>query len=283
MNYRHIYHAGNFADVVKHITLLQLLRHLCKKPEPFCYLDTHAGIGRYPLDAAQALKTLEYQSGVGLLVDLGNLPAAVGDYVARVLEFNPAYSREQTLRVYPGSPALARALLRPQDRAVLAELHEEDAQSLKSLFRGDPQVAVHRMDGYHALKAFLPPKERRGLVLIDPPFEVTDEFERMVEGLTQAHRRWATGIYALWYPVKDRREVHRFHQALKKTGIRKQLLVELCLYPDDDPRRLNGCGLVIVNPPWQLDQQLAAAMEALAEHLARTDKPRITVDWLVPE
>ncbi len=283
MNYRHIYHAGNFADVVKHITLIELLRHLAKKPEPFCYLDTHAGIGRYPLTAIQAQKTLEYRGGVGRLIDAAALPAPLADYVALVRSFDPTAQSSEQLQVYPGSPALARALLRPQDRAVLAELHSEDGPALKRLFAGDPQVAVHLMDGYHALKAFLPPKERRGLVLVDPPFEVEDEFERLVEGLKQAHRRWATGIYALWYPVKDRREVHRFQQALKKTGIRKQLLIELCLYPDDDPRRLNGCGLVVVNPPWQFDEKMREALTALAPLLTDPAQTRIVVDWLVPE
>lgn len=279
MNYRHIYHAGNFADVVKHLTLVALLEQLQRKPQPFCYLDTHAGLGEYSLESEQARKTLEYVNGVGRLLQARNLPAEIEHYLALVRARNPAGA----LQRYPGSPALARALLRPQDRAVLMELHPEDAAVLKTRFRGDDQVAVHHMDGYHGLKAFLPPAERRGLVLIDPPFEVTDEFERMVEGLRQAHRRWPTGVYALWYPVKDRRGVWHFHQDLKKSGIRKILLAELCLYPEDDPERFNGCGMVIVNPPWQLDSRLAVLLPVLAAHLGDPAQARVTVDWLVPE
>jgi 23S rRNA (adenine2030-N6)-methyltransferase len=282
MNYRHLYHAGNFADVVKHLTLVLLLEHLRRKPEPFCYLDTHAGIGRYPLDSIEAQKTGEYRAGIGKLLTATALPAPIADYRGLVLAADPL-NQPSKLHAYPGSPLLARALLRPQDRAVLMELHPADAGTLKRLFRGDIQVAVHHMNGYHGLKAFVPPKERRGLVLIDPPFEVEDEFEQLLAGLVEAHRRWATGIYAIWYPIKDRRGVWRFHNALKKTGLRKLLLAEFCLYPEDLPDRFNGCGMIIVNPPWQLDARLRELYSALTERLGEPDQARVNVDWLVPE
>lgn len=281
MNYRHIYHAGNFADVIKHVVLLTLLEHLRRKPQPFCYLDTHAGIGRYPLASVEAQKTLEHQGGIGRLYGATDLPPPLADYVARVGASNPANSR-QTLAVYPGSPLLARSTLRPQDRAVLMELHPQDATTLKALFHNDRQVAVHAIDGYQGLKAFLPPKERRGLVLVDPPFEAADEFDRLLDGLQTAYRRWATGIYALWYPVKDRRDVQRFQRLLVKTNIPKLLLAELCLYPDDRPDRFNGCGMVIVNPPWQHDEQLRTLLPVLAARLAEPGAARMRLEWLTP-
>lgn len=282
MNYRHLYHAGNFADVCKHLCLLALLDHLRKKPEPFCYLDTHAGIGRYELSRMEAQKTGEYHGGIGKLLGAQALPPELTDYVERVIGFD-AGNRRDALRVYPGSPALARGKLREQDRAVLVELHPADFETLKALFRGDRQVAVHHMNAYHAMKAFVPPRERRGLVLIDPPFEIEDEFEQLVSGLQEAHRRWPTGIYAIWYPVKDRREVFRFHAALRRTGIRKILAAEFCLYPEDLPDRLNGSGMVIVNPPWQIEQRLLPNLQALAALLTTPEQARISIDWLVPE
>lgn len=279
MNYRHIYHAGNFADVVKHVVLLTLLQYLHKKPQPFCYLDTHAGIGRYPLDSVEAQKTLEYHQGVERLYTAAGLPQEIADYIERVRGSDPANSTGH-LAVYPGSPLLARGLLRPQDRAVLLELHPSDAASLKALFRSDRQVAVHATDGYQGLKAFLPPPERRGLVLIDPPFEAVNEFERLVDGLREATRRWPTGMYAVWYPIKDRRDTYRFEAALKKIGLPKLLLAELCLFPDDLPDRFNGCGMAIVNPPWQHDLLLQKLLPALAARLAEPVHGRYRVEWL---
>lgn len=279
MNYRHIYHAGNFADVVKHVVLLSLLQHLGKKPQPFCYFDAHAGIGRYPLDSPEAQKTQEYQGGAARLYAAAEPTPLLAEYIRRLREADPANTDER-LAVYPGSPLLARACMRPQDRAVLMELHPQDAARLKALFRGDRQVAVHMTDGYHGLKAFLPPKERRGIVLIDPPFEAADEFARLASGLQEAHRRWATGIYAVWYPVKDRHDVRRLQTALQASGLPKLLLAELCVYPEDRPDRLSGCGMVLVNPPWRHDLLLQELLVALAAHLAEPDAARVRVEWL---
>lgn len=279
MNYRHIYHAGNFADVFKHVILLSLLQHLHKKPQPFCYLDTHAGIGRYSLASTEAQKTLEYSQGIGRLYTAPDLPPLLAAYVEQVRAADPANTAAEPL-VYPGSPLLAQALLRPQDRAVLMELHPADATSLKALFRGNKQVAVHATNGYHGLKAFLPPPERRGLVLIDPPFEAPTEFAQLIDGLGKATRRWPTGIYAIWYPIKDRRATQRFEKELQKVNLPKVLLAELCLYPEDLPDRFNGCGMALINPPWQHDLLLQELLPQLAAVLTEPAQARHRVEWL---
>jgi 23S rRNA (adenine2030-N6)-methyltransferase len=186
------------------------------------------------------------------------------------------------LRWYPGSPRLARTFLREGDRLLLAELHPEDVETLRREFRGDRQVAVHHMDGWLGLKAHLPPKEKRGLVLVDPPFEATDEYERLAAGLALAHGRWPTGIYALWYPIKDRATVWRFHQALEDSLIPKILAAELTWSSEDRQDRLNGCGMAIVNPPWKLAEELETALPALHAAMgAEGGGP--TLEWIAPE
>ncbi len=274
MNYRHAYHAGNFADVVKHAVLALLLGHLRKKPTPFCVIDTHAGIGCYDLTAEAAAKTGEFQHGIGRLLETGPLPALLDDYLAAVKAVNPGWPE---LRFYPGSPWISRSQLRPTDRLTLVELHPEDATALKREFAGDRQVSVRAEDGYQALKALLPPKERRGLVLIDPPFEADDEFQRMAKGLGHALQRWPTGLYGLWYPIKGRAPVQRFLGELATMG-RPCLAAELHLFPDDRPDRLNGCGMVLLNPPWKLDVALAALLPVLGQRLGAKGPTQVT--WL---
>ncbi|WP_448204729.1 23S rRNA (adenine(2030)-N(6))-methyltransferase RlmJ [Azospirillum sp. sgz302134] len=278
MNYRHIFHAGNPADVMKHAVLALIIDHLRAKPTPFCVLDAHAGIGRYDLDSEQARKTLEFEDGIGRLFGHPLPHPALQPYLDAVAALNP----DRRLRWYPGSPRLARALLRDQDRLVLNELHPEDVQTLKAEFAGDRRVSVQQADAYHALKVNLPPKEKRGLALIDPPFEKADEFTRMAEGLKAAHKRWPTGVYALWYPVKEQAAVWRFQEAVENTGIRKILTVELTWHPEDTHLRLNGSGLLIVNPPWKLDETLRDMLPALHAVLPSTGGG-VKVDWLVPE
>lgn len=281
MNYRHAYHAGNFADVVKHAVLALAIERLKVKDAPFCVIDTHAGVGRYDLSAPAANKTGEYKTGIGRLLaqDPDTLPSELRPYLAAVKALNGGGG----LRWYPGSPRLVRSLLRRQDRLVAIELHAEDAATLAALFERDPQVKVQQMDGYGGLKALLPPRERRGLVLIDPPFEERDEFERLVQGLRQAYRRWATGHYVIWYPIKDRVPVAAFHDALKAMGIARILAVELLLRAADDAERLNGCGLVLVNPPWPIEDKLRKLMPALATLLGTEPGGGARVAWLVPE
>jgi 23S rRNA (adenine2030-N6)-methyltransferase len=285
VNYRHAYHAGSFTDVVKHAVLALALERLKAKDAAFCVLDTHAGIGRYDLTAPAARKTGEYMTGIGRLLerDPQSLPGELRPYLGAVRALNGGALRQGGLRWYPGSPRLVRSLLRRQDRLMALELHPEDAAALAALFERDPQVTVQQMDGYTGLKALLPPKERRGLVLIDPPFEVKDEFERLVQGLRQAHRRWATGHYIIWYPIKDRQPVAAFHDALKATGIARILAVELLLRPAEEPQRLNGCGLVLVNPPWPIEDKLRKLMPVLATILGAEPGGGSRVEWLVPE
>lgn len=278
MNYRHIFHAGNAVDVVKHAILALLIERLKAKPTAFCVLDTHAGIGRYDLRSAEALKTREFEEGIGALFTAESTPSDLVPYLDAVRAANP----DGRLRWYPGSPALVHQALRPNDRLVLIELHPEDHEALKRVFARDPAVAVHKMDAYDALKAHLPPREKRGLVLIDPPFESPDEFTRMAAALAKAHRRWPTGVYALWYPIKERAAVWRFHEAVEKAGIPRVLVAELTTHPDDTHQRLNGCGMLIVNPPWRLDAALRTLLPAIHAQLPGTGGGA-RVDWLAPE
>lgn len=264
MNYRHAYHAGNFADVFKHAVLALILDHLRRKDTPFCVIDTHAGIGRYDLAGAAAQRTGEWRDGIGRLLAEEPPPGLEG-YLAAVRAAN----RGRELRWYPGSPRVARWFLRPQDRLALVELHPEDAAELKREFDRDPQVGVHQMDAYTALKALLPPKERRGLVLIDPPFEVTDEFARIVRGLRQALKRWPTGIYAIWYPIKTRPPVAAFHAALAGLGAGPAVAAELLVHPERADR-LNGCGILVLHPPWTLDERLRQVLPDIAKRLGKS-------------
>lgn len=254
MNYRHAFHAGNFADCMKHAMLVWLLRALARKPGGFCVLDTHAGIGRYDLAAGPAARTGEWQSGIGRLLE--SPPPELDDYVGLV----------RALGLYPGSPTIARALLRPQDRLVCCELHPEDVVALRRLFARDPQVAVHHRDAWEALPALLPPKERRGLVLIDPPYERADEFSQVALALRAGWERFRGGVFVAWYPIKHRTPVRDFHLALKTAGIRDVVAAELWLRAPLDPARLNGCGLAVVNPPFGF---MAAAPEILRALLDR--------------
>lgn len=283
MNYRHIFHAGNAADVMKHAVLAWLLDRLRAKETPFFVLDTHAGIGRYDLDDQASARTGEAVRGIRrVLADGGaaRLPDEAKPYLDLLAGLNQG--RLDNVTTYPGSPLIARTMMRVQDRLLLAELHSEDVQTLRALFRGDGQVAVHHMDGWLSLKAHLPPKERRGLVVIDPPFEAPDEYERMAAALALAHRRWATGQYLLWYPVKDRAAVWRFHQMLEDTGIPKMLAGELCWSDDDRSDRLNGSGLILVNPPWKTSEALSALLPALGAALAAGTGP-IGCRWIRDE
>lgn len=280
MNYRHIYHAGNFADVVKHAALTLVLDHLKRKDAPFAVIDTHGGIGRYDLTSVEAGKTGEAQAGILRALAAGPATPDLAAYFAVVQGMNPP---GQPLRWYPGSPRLARALLRPQDRLAVVELHPDDAAALKAEFAHDPQVGVHHRDAYEALKALLPPKERRGLVLIDPPFEERDELAKLVRGVKAAMTRWPTGIYGIWYPIKAAEPIRRFHAELTQAVAAKSAFAaELLLHTDDAPDRLNGCGMLLINPPWQLDEALERLLPDLLRRLAVAEGQGTTrVEWLV--
>jgi 23S rRNA (adenine2030-N6)-methyltransferase len=282
LSYRHGFHAGNFADVHKHVVLTLLIAALKRKDKGFCYVDTHAGAGRYDLRGEFAGKLREYENGIGRVWLADNLPAELEPYRAAVCPVDQPAGND-ALRYYPGSPLIVRRLLRDQDRMVLMELHNTEAPVLAKLFAGDRQVMVHHQDGYQGLKACLPPRARRGLVLIDPAYERADEFERVVAGVEEIQRLWPTGMIAIWYPVQVRAMVTRLHRLLRETGIRKMLLCELLVQPDDVAKRLNGSGMIIINPPWQLDTQLAPVMRWLDQTLAVVPHARPVIDWLVPE
>ena len=284
MNYRHAFHAGNFADVFKHTILIGLLQALREKAAPFCYLDTHAGAGRYDLRSAEAAKTQEAHAGVARLLGTNASSPWLRTYLDLIAALNlPGHSGE-AIAVYPGSPLIASHLLRASDRAVLCELQPDEAAALKSLFAGDARVGVHQRDGYAALPALLPPKERRGLVLIDPPFEAQDAEFRAIETALQAARaRWPTGVYAIWYPIKLREQTRAFHRWFVRNDVRRTLAAELMVHPDDSPLRLNGCGMVIVNSPWKFDRELAALLPVLQRALAATGRGDHRIDWLVRE
>ena len=290
MNYRHAFHAGNFADVVKHAALARILVHLAAKPTPFRVLDTHAGIGLYDLSGPEAERTGEWRDGIGRIL-ARPLPPAVAALAAPWLEAiaraagvtSPARLDAERLPVYPGSPLVMRAGLRPGDHAVVTELHPADAATLADLFAGDARLKVVELDGWLALKSFLPFKERRGLVLIDPPFEKPGEFDRVVAGLVEATRRFATGVYMVWHPIKDRAELARHHAALVATGLRRILTVDVAVAPVRPDGPLTACGLTIVNPPWKLAEELAVLIPALTERMALAPGAGAKVDWLVPE
>lgn len=277
MNYRHAFHAGNFADVFKHAALLALLDALTAKDKPLCYLDTHAGSGRYALDADEAAKTTEWRDGIGRLFETRDLPKPLHRYVNVIRAFN----QNDALRVYPGSPLLAAQALRANDRIVLCETQDEEAAALRTLLRNDDRVHIHVRDGYAAINALLPPAEKRGLVLIDPPFEAQSEEFRVIENaLLAAHTRWPSGVYAVWYPVKRRAAIMPFQRWLGARPFKNVLLAELLIRPDDSPLRLNGCGVAIVNAPWRSDAALAALLPALKSCLAQAPGASHRLQWL---
>lgn len=277
MNYRHAFHAGNFADVFKHAILLALLDALTAKGKPLCYFDAHAGRGAYALGDEEARRTGEWRDGIGRLFAAPNLPEPLRRYVDAIGECNP----DRALRVYPGSPLLAAKALRVNDRLVLCEVKDGEIAALRALFRDDRRVHVHQRDGYAALHALLPPVEKRGLVLIDPPFEAQEgEFAVIEAALAQAHARWPNGTYAVWYPIKSHRTIAPFHRHLSNGPFGEVLVAELMVQPDDSPLRLNGCGMLVANPPWHLDAVLSTLLPALRGTLAQSPHASENLRWL---
>ena len=282
MNYRHAFHAGNFADVVKHLILVRIVEYLKRKSAAFRVLDTHAGVGLYDLQGDEAGRTGEWVEGIGRLLERG-LSGPAAELAAPYLDAVRAQNPDGGLRFYPGSPFIARHLLREQDRLFALELHPDDAERLRENFAGDIQVRATHLDGWAALGTHLPPKERRGLVLVDPPFEVKGEFDRMVAGLVKAHQRWPGGIYAFWYPVKEPVEVEQFIRDLKATGIPKILRIELTIRAPSTPQRLHGTGMVVVNPPYMLEDQMRLLLPELAGLLADEGRGKWRMDRVAGE
>ncbi len=267
MNYRHLYHAGNLGDVLKHAVLAAAITYLKNKPAPFRVIDTHAGIGCYDLTSDQAGKTGEWRYGIGRVLG-AEIPADVRAVLAPWLDVVAELNGPGALTTYPGSPLLARKLLRRQDRLTLTELHPADFTTLAGLFAGDIQVKTIELDGWLALGSFVPPKERRGLVLIDPAYEAVDEFDRLHAGLTRALARWQGGTYIVWYPVKDRKAVGRLHRRIVGRGTRKVLAAELASGRIAPDAPMKASGLMIINPPWPLKDQLERILPWLADTMA---------------
>jgi 23S rRNA (adenine2030-N6)-methyltransferase len=282
MNYRHAYHAGNFADVVKHTVLTRVLTHLRDKPAAFRVIDTHAGAGLYDLAGVEAGKTGEWRSGIGRIIG-ASIDEPVRALLAPYLDVVAACNPGSGLSRYPGSPALARALLRPQDRLVACELEPQAAAALHHTLRGDSRAKAVTIDGWTALNAYVPPMERRGLVLIDPPYERPGEFGRLTQGLADAHRKWATGIYLLWYPIKDMVEIATFARKLMRLGLAKMLRAELMIEAPAGDGGLRGSGMIIVNPPWTLHDELKLLLPALQQTLGGRAEGGFALDWLLGE
>ena len=278
MNYQHSFHAGNFADVHKHVVLLAVLEQLQRKATPLFYLDTHAGRGTYLLSGSEAARDPEWRDGIGRLFHASPRTAALQRYLQAVRSLNP----DGRLQCYPGSPLLVLNALRNNDRAVCVEQQPAEARALQDAVQGQ-RVSVVCGDGYRALQRQLPPQENRGLVLIDPPYEDEQEFATLQQALSLALERWRNGIFACWYPIKAGPRAQRFHQALAQSGLRNLLLLELSVLPADSPVGLNGSGLLLANPPWQLDLKLADALQELHQLLAPAGAGEVRVQWLVPE
>jgi len=274
LSYRHAFHAGNHADVLKHLVLIQIARYLGEKPAPFWIIDTHAGAGRYALESAYASKLAEYRDGIGRLWDASGLPPAAADYVDFVRRLNP----DGQLRHYPGSPWLASQLLRDGDRLRLFELHRSDAGLLQECFRGQRRVAVTAGDGLAGLKAILPPPPRRALTLIDPSYETRDDYARVVDGLRDALKRFPTGIYALWHPLLAKPEAQKLPARLRSLGTADWLHATLRVgAPARDGFGMSGSGMFIINPPWTLQKTLQDTLPALTALLAQDDAAAFTL------
>ena len=285
MNYRHAYHAGNFADVLKHVVLALVIEYMKRKEAPFRVIDVHAGAGRYSLTSAEAGKTGEWQGGIGRLLgpEAKPLPPDVARHLQPYLEAVRRENAGAALEIYPGSPAIALRLMRDQDTLIANELHPEDQVRLKAAVGADRRAKAMALDAWVALKSLLPPKERRGIVLIDPPFEEAGEFDRMIEGLAQGLRRFAGGIYLAWYPIKDPKPIARFHAGLAELGVAELMRIELLIQRPSDPERLNGCGLIVANPPYTLEGELASILPDLSRRLAAGGPgARHRLDWIEP-
>ncbi|MFY0665831.1 MAG: 23S rRNA (adenine(2030)-N(6))-methyltransferase RlmJ [Natronospirillum sp.] len=277
LSYRHSFHAGNFADVLKHTVLMYVLDYMNRKDKPYCYIDTHAGAGMYRLDSPEANKTGEFMTGIGLLND-EPLEGLLADYTALIRTFN----NSAQLNTYPGSPAIAQHYLRDQDRAQLTELHSSDVKLLSDYIGRQRTISVLQKDGLEHLIATLPPREKRALVLIDPSYEIKTDYAQVAKALAAAVQRFATGTYMIWYPVIKRAETESFIAALIKTGIPDMLRLEMCVRPDDVERGMTGSGMILVNPPYSLKQDMEILMPELHQRLIK-EPIHLSAPWQVTQ
>ncbi|MCL1125508.1 23S rRNA (adenine(2030)-N(6))-methyltransferase RlmJ [Shewanella surugensis] len=279
LSYRHGYHAGNFADVLKHSMLLQVLTLLHKKDKPLAYIDTHAGAGGYALTDSFAQKTGEYLEGIAKLWDKSDLPAPLAQYITDVKHFNPDPDK---LAFYPGSPAFVDMNMRPKDRMVLHEIHSTDHLLLAEQFEGDKQIRVIKKDGLKGMISAVPPIERRGVILIDPSYEIKDDYIDVANAIIKAHKRFSTGVYMLWYPVVNRQQTEAMLQLLTNSGIKNQLRIEQALKADSDEFGMTAAGLWVINPPWKLEAIATETLATLAPLLGKHNG-KVTVKLEVNE
>lgn len=279
LSYQHAYHAGNFADALKHIVLIQVLSYLKKKDSPLCYIDTHAGSGDYKLHGGEAQKNKEFQGGIAILWQRDDMPASVTNYVQLIKLFNPSGQ----LGRYPGSPLIAGRLLGNKDRLFLYELHTAEARLLNDAVKQDKRCKLFRADGLKDSLGLLPPLEHRGLILIDPSYELKNEYQAVVDALVAMHKRFATGCYLLWYPVVARKRNNYMERALQKSGIPNIQLYELGIRPDSDEFGMTACGMIIINPPWTLLGEMQQILPWLAEKLGENQLGHYRIEQLVGE
>jgi 23S rRNA (adenine2030-N6)-methyltransferase len=272
MNYRHSYHAGNFADVIKHTVLVLCMDYLQKKDGPLCFIDAHGGAGLYALDSWEALKTGEWEKGIGCLAGKPGTPPDLCLYLDLL-------KHDLEARRYPGSPLLIARRLRSQDRLIAAELHEPTFEALQAVLKPFRNARTMHMDAYECVRAHIPPKERRGLVLIDPPFELKDEFQTLARQMGEWKKRWATGVYVLWYPIKAHLPVGGLKEAAVALGLRRTWCVEALILPKERPESLNGCGVIVFNAPYSLPERVEALLPFLKDAMALHDTQS---GWLVP-
>jgi 23S rRNA (adenine2030-N6)-methyltransferase len=264
LSYRHAFHAGNFADVLKHSVLTLVLDYMTRKEKGFTYVDSHAGAGMYSVNSDYAQKTGEYQQGIAKLLNCPALPTQLQPYIELIQSFNP----DMALTYYPGSPGIARQLMRRQDSAHLFELHPTDSQQLQAYCQGWRKAFVKQQNGYQGVLSLLPPPSRRGVVLIDPPYEIKSDYQAAVQTIIDAYKKFPTGSYLLWYPVVNRSYIEQMQQQFTNSAIRNVLQLELCMRPDNDQFGMTGTGLFIVNPPWQLAEQMQTVLPFLTTELA---------------
>ena len=279
LSYRHSFHAGNFADVLKHTVATSIINHMLKKEKAFCYLDTHAGCGAYSLQSSAALKTKEFNNGIVPLWGRKDLPVPVARYMEQVVEFNA----HNQLQHYPGSPSIAMQMLRDIDRLSLFELHPNEFINMSENFSGNRKIKMSKSDGLKGLIASVPPKERRGFMLIDPSYEIKTEYQEVVETLIQAVKRFATGTYALWYPVVNRILINKMERQLIASGIKNIQLFELGIREDSDQIGMTSSGMIVINPPWTLKKEMRESLPFLARQLGENDQGFYRIETLVAE
>lgn len=279
LSYRHSYHAGNFADVLKHTVQTLIIQSLKQKPKPFVYYDTHSGAGRYDLTTEVGQKIAEYKLGIEKIWLKDDIPEQLQAYIDLIHTINS----NEKLTQYPGSPLIADMLMHRNNRLELSELHPTDFTWLKQEFKDAKNINIKQIDGYKFLKSKLPPIQRRGLILIDPPYELKTEYDDVIKNIKQAYKLFATGIYAIWYPVVSRLQVDEFCSQFKNSGIKNILRIEMCLQPDNEEYGMTGTGMIVINPPWKLKEQMLTIFPWLLKHLEQDWQTNYTIETLVPE